>query len=261
MWAHGPLHAAVGGTLDCLVTSQSVPCNLEVLSFVLMFMSYLRASDRVKPAVAIGVGLGGLALGLLVGILGAWLFLSAWLFVKGQCKKKLKSICIALPSRVSSPHGSPLDIDDGQGTSVMYQPTTSSLGMLARSLESPVGSFTMPGENHTRHVYEPQFRTPEYAPISATQPAPSSQVYVVHRDNQRSPITLYHTDGGSRIVELPPSYPPSPSGQRAALSDVSSSSPSRTGEATSDVEAIPSERPLEPQRRPGQIRKHLRGPS
>jgi len=251
MWAHGPLHAAVGGALDCLVgnaTSQSVPCNLEVLSLVLMFMSYLRASDRVKPTVTIGVGLGGLALGLLVGILGAWLFL------KSQYKKKLKSACIALPSRVPSPHGSPLD--DGQGTSVMYQPTTSSLGMLARSIESQVGS-----ENHTRHVYEPQSRTPEYAPISATQPAPPSQVYVVHRDNQRSPITLYHTDGGSHIVELPPSYPPSPSGQRAALSDVSSSSPSRTGEATSDVETLPPERPLEPQRRPGQIRKNLRGPS
>ena len=264
MWAYGPLHAAAGGTLNCLmgnVTSQSVSCNVAVLSLIFMFTSYFRASDTVKPAVAIGAGLGGLALGLLVGILGAWLFL------KGQYTKKLKSARFAAPSRVPSRHGSPLDLSyehGSEGTNIRRQPTASSLGILGRSVEYQVEPFIMPGENHTGHVYESQSRTSGYAPIPATQPAPSNQVYVVHRDSQHAPITLYHSDGGSRVVELPPSYPPSPPGQRATLSDVSSPSPSRTGETTSEgtrVETIPSEHPLQQQRRPGQIRKSPRGPS
>jgi len=118
-----------------------------------MFTSYFRAFNTVKLAVPIGVGLGVLVLGLL----------SAWLFLKGR-HEKLKPACDALPSRVPSPHGSPLDIDDSQETNVMRQPT-SSLRVLARPMEYQVDPFAMPGKNHSEHVYEPQSHTPEYALI------------------------------------------------------------------------------------------------
>ena len=156
MWAYGPLHARVGGALDCLVgsaTSQSVPYNLAILTSVLVFTSYFRASKTVKPAITIGVGLG-------VFVLGS---LGAWLLLNGRYKK-IKPASDALPSRVPSPHGSPLDIDDSQEANVMRQPT-SSLRVLAPPMEYQVDPFAVPGKSHTGHVYGPQSHTPEYTLI------------------------------------------------------------------------------------------------
>ncbi|KAF8973865.1 hypothetical protein BDZ97DRAFT_1912319 [Flammula alnicola] len=257
-WANGPLHAGGGGTIACLAGNVT------------------SSSEEVKLPIAIGSGVGGLVVGILLGLLGAYLFL------KRRFNRKLEaSRFVDLPSGPGTPNA--LMFNHGSGPA-QYRPvpTTSSSGAVSNSLQMSNPSTLLhrmgPGTSH--YQVEPfsmpdeegrmttEIRSPTSAyvrrnsgrVVSAHEPAPiappaggQSQVYVLHHDSNVPPVTIYHQDG-TQIVELPPRYPPYSSSQSEVLSEGRSASDSRS-EGTSGNELI-----LHQSRQPNQIRKPAHSP-
>jgi hypothetical protein len=226
--------------------------------------------------IAVGSGVGGLAVGILVGIL------AAYLLMKRKYKKKLESdrfVDITSPGP-TTPHALAFDHGSGPG---QYRPvpTVSSTGMLTHpsnpsstmhrmgpgSMPYQVEPFSMPDEEGRRLAGD-QGRRMSYAPSmpahatsthesvprgAATTP---SQVYVLHHDSQQPPVTIFHQDG-TRIVELPPRYPPFSPSQSETLSEGRTASDSRSdGARTDGTDALM----LHQARQPNQPRKPPRSP-
>lgn len=156
-----------------------------------------------------GVGIGGLVVGLLAGGLAAFFFLRRRSHKDYPSpSSSLDNIASYRPAATTSPvqHHSPLQNDS-------YQ----------------IEPFRMGGEVRS-HELRTAPSTTEFGVASSTSSPPSTrqagQVYVVHHDGGRAPITVYHEDG-AQVVELPPRYAdgsdPSPSDARSR-SDVGSGS-------------------------------------
>jgi len=79
---------------------------------------------------------------------------------------------------------------------------------------------------------------------SATSAGRRQNVYVVHHDGGRAPVTVY-TEGGAEVVELPPRYPAG-----------STSDPSSRGES----EMTPTRESTQRRREPGTVPRKGRGP-
>jgi hypothetical protein len=98
----------------------------------------------------------------------------------------------------------------------------------------PPTSNQQAGASDTAPLCHPQSSSSASAPVPQGQEhAPGSQVYVVHHDGGRPPVTVY-TPGGTEVVELPPRYadsrdPPQPRRLPAVVARKSSQS-----EATSN---------------------------
>ncbi|CAA7259975.1 unnamed protein product [Cyclocybe aegerita] len=266
MWSNGPLHSGGGGTIACL--AGNVTTDFE---------------DTVKPAVAIGAGVGGLVVGLLFGALIAFIFL------RRNYKKKLSSArFVDVPGSASgSPNALLYDQRQGQGSS-QYRPlptvSSSSAGpsnnpsifnrTTQGSMQYQVEPFVIPSEDGQLYreprspgsAYGPSIPGGRAAssahehlvpPVPTPAPAqPPSQVYVVHHDSQTPPVTIYHQDG-TQIVELPPRYPPHSAVQSEALSDARSGSDSRSDGSRNDRSAI-LDFELQQTRQPGPARKSTR---
>lgn len=269
-WSNGPLHSGGGGPTDCLS------------------MEEVMHKTTVSPGVAIGSGIGGLALGLIAGILGAACF-SYWsrrrstrpdtfrkstnmsissLPPTGQYRD-LPSPPVAMGSDNSrdrlmrdgsyqiEPFVLPSDrefgargtTDGSSGTAFTTgntRPTSPRANSVAQSIgyrphHSPTNSAssqaggpmipTIPPPP-TSHSTSP---TGGMAPFAREEPR-SSQVFVVHHDGGRAPVTVY-TPQGTEVVELPPSYagsaPPPDDSNRLSDSGQTGSgtgSAARTGE-------------------------------
>lgn len=278
MWSNGPLHAGGGGSITCLAGNATRSVTIP---------SYQRRSSELSASsskevglpVVVGSGVGGLAVGILVGILGAYLSL------KRQYKKKLQSnrfVDMASDGPVTPPA---VMFEHGTGPG-QYRPvpTVSSSGMLTHPGQSSIPSsmmhrmgpgstpyevepFSMPDEEgrygagyeDRRMSYAASMparvtSTHESVPHGAT--TTQSQVYVLHHDSQQPPVTIFHQDG-TKIVELPPRYPPFPSSQNEALSEGRSASDGRSDGARTDAtEALVLHQP----RQPNQPRKPPRSP-
>jgi len=226
--------------------------------------------------VVVGSGVGGLAVGTLIGILAAYLYL------RRQYKKKLQSdrfVDMASDGPVT-PHALMFEHGSGPG---QYRPvpTVSSSGILTHPGQSSnpssmmhrmgpgstsyhVEPFSMPDEegrhpagrrmSYAASVPARVTSTHESVPHGAT--TTPSQVYVLHHDSQQPPVTIFHQDG-TNIVELPPRYPPFSSSQSEALSEGRSASDSRSDGARTDAtEALVLHQP----RQPNQPRKLPRSP-
>ncbi|KIM47926.1 hypothetical protein M413DRAFT_22504 [Hebeloma cylindrosporum] len=258
MWSNGPLHSGGGGSIACLAG------NITRSS-----------SKEVGLPVAVGSGVGGLAVGTLVGILAAYLFL------KRQYKKKLQSARFVdnmASDGAVTPHALMFEHGSGPG---QYRPvpTVSTSGNLTHpsnpssmmhrmgpgTTSYQVEPFSMPDEEG-RHAGHEDRRmsygasvpgrvtsTHESVPHGA---ATQSQVYVLHHDSQQPPVTIFHQDG-TKIVELPPRYPPFSSSQSEALSEGRSVSDNRSDGARTDAtEGLVLHQP----RQPNQPRKPPRSP-
>ncbi|KAL1709093.1 hypothetical protein EV121DRAFT_195744 [Schizophyllum commune] len=155
--------------------------------------SCLDASSSNKlPAIASGAGIGGLVLGLLVGGLASWLFL----------RRKQRDPRARHPSYADSdPFASPMLGAHDRG----------SYG----SSQHLLPPLNMPG---SRYQVEP-FLLPQEDRESAAGPRSpgggQSNVYVVHHDGGRAPVTVYHGDD-TQVVELPPMYPAGEEGEAAS---------------------------------------------
>lgn len=249
LWSSGPLHSGGGpfSSTGCLSGEQLVISPCPEISEQLNFVPRLDRSS-IQPYIAIVSGGGGLLLGLLAGILIAWLFL--W-----KSKKTKLDLLANSPT-----FGDPVVIPGQYPLHDQYAPipTTSSSGLSTSLLHGyQVEPFRFPDEDgrvhsgitsqshasgHTPSLSATQHRlTYEREPSSPTAmqpqhtalqqshdmtPSRPSQVYVVHHDSQTPPVTIYHQQG-TEVVELPPRYPPTPSAM------LSSPEPTTEGRSTS----------------------------
>jgi len=206
MWSNGPLHSGDGGTTGCLTGNDTL------------------SPGFIQPVVAVGAGIGGLVIGLLIGMA------VAFLLVRRYYKKKM-------PADLASLHGSPPNFHYRSiPTSGISHPThvseSSFSGLRFRaSSQYQVEPFVMPDENGLL-VFSDEARstgdtvtTPPPPPEPASSPSATQQqghVYVLHHDSNIPPVTIFH-ESGTEIVELPPRYP-----QNASQSDVRSEGQTRT---------------------------------
>ncbi|KJA29306.1 hypothetical protein HYPSUDRAFT_211195 [Hypholoma sublateritium FD-334 SS-4] len=244
-WANGPLHAGGGGTIECLAGNVTTS-----------------ATKKVSMPIAIGSGVGGLAVGFFVGVLFAYVFL------RWHLKRKVQaSRFVEMPPSAENM----FERRAGDGARYRSVPTTSTAGVTSNSSlinrlpSSPgyqVEAFTMPDE-HGRAVdapeaaYSPPARiTSMYsdgALASVPRPANTGHVYVVHHDGSAPPVTIY-TQEGTDVVELPPRYPPyasTPQSEEAAARSASASSRSDARNASEPLA-------LHQVRQPGQLSKRPR---
>ncbi|KAK0506019.1 hypothetical protein EDD18DRAFT_1455412 [Armillaria luteobubalina] len=223
-WSYGPLHSGGGGTTACLAEGSTTTGGKR----------------HVPIAATIGAGVGGLLVGLLVGLA------TALFFVKRRQHKKAEEQF--MPLGVSSPLSLDAQYRPVPSTPLPLQMDTSYTGT---PLHPPIGQsgsnyqvepFSMPGEDPHSHRgatsptsmneyannHAPSVAHESIAPSQAgsggsrTQ---SGQVYVVHHDGGRAPVTVYH-ETGTEVVELPPRY--AEDGARTSY-DLQSEGPSGSG--------------------------------
>lgn len=189
----------------------------------------------------VGATVGGVIVGLLAGALG--------IFTLNRCRS----------SRNDYQHREDLMRDSQSSTSHPQSPReVTTAGGRARSvggggLEYIVEPFAMPTASSDPSVpllpgsAPPTASPPDATSASGSDPQEQSaasrrqNVYVVHHDGGRAPVTVY-TEEGAEVVELPPRYP------AGSTSDPSSRSESETTRETHRS------------RQPGSVPRKARGP-
>lgn len=218
-WAHGPLHSGGQGPSDCLALGTA------------------KSDEGVSESVAIGSGVGGLLAGLAIGGLAAWFFFrkrrgsyyEPYVSNRGSGKGGARlevdtlyspAVHTAYPSdntmttqqsrRDSIRRGHRLAPGSAYEIEPFTMPDNSSEGLIPRSpggggmAAQPPASPASPARPTTSHDEATGSDT-----VSRAR-APSSgggQVYVVHHDGGRAPVTVYAAEG-AEIIELPPLYNP-----------------------------------------------------
>lgn len=204
-------------------------------------------SKNQPPAVSIGAGIGGLALGILVGSLSAYCIMRR---NRQKQQAEFDRSRLMKASTQGSSHGQEFD-RPMSGTSSNTRPTLSYADDISNSLNASssnpranrtgrsapthyqVEPLVLPGEGG--HAHHPIPSAPETVashshPSEADyHPQERSHVYVVHHDGGRPPVTVY-TGSGAEVVELPPTYPmdasrqtgprPNPTQRRPAASPI-----------------------------------------
>ncbi|KAF4623519.1 hypothetical protein D9613_002067 [Agrocybe pediades] len=187
MWSFGPLHAGSGGTTGCLTGFPS--------------------PKTIKPSVAVGTGIGGLAAGLIIGALVAFILL----------RRHVSNRFLHLSSRPGSPEPTmteqePTSTARGDRvvnppSSLGWSPITSISSPIQRRQDSTVRPFMIPrSDRQTSEVAQSNAALARTASAVSQDPGTNSQVYVIHHDSTISPVTIFH-QSGTEIVELPPRYP------------------------------------------------------
>ncbi|KAK0198515.1 hypothetical protein F5146DRAFT_1019958 [Armillaria mellea] len=255
-WSYGPLHSGGGGTTACLAEGSTTTSGKR----------------HVPIAATVGAGVGGLLVGLLAGLA------TALFFVKRRQHKKAEEQFMSLGVPPPLSHNAqywpvpstplPLQLDTAYtGTPLQLPP----IGQTGSNYQ--VEPFSMPGEDLRSHRgatsptsmnehannHAPSVAHESIVPSQAgsggsrTQ---SGQVYVVHHDGGRAPVTVYH-ETGTEVVELPPRY--AEDGPRTSY-DLQSEGPSGSG--GSDVSPSTASRDYFNQpRRPGGAPKKLQASS
>ncbi|KAK0465235.1 uncharacterized protein EV420DRAFT_1513490 [Desarmillaria tabescens] len=211
-WSYGPLHSGGGGTTAS-------------------------GNDCVPIAATIGAGVGGLVVGLLAGLV------TTLCFIKRRQRKKADEQFMPLGVSPSLSHNA--QYRPVPSTPLSLQPDTAytqhpPIGQSGSSYQ--VEPFSMPGEGmHSHRGATSPTSMNEYVNNHASSVAhesiapsqagsggsriQSGQVYVVHHDGGRAPVTVYH-ENGTEVVELPPRY--AEDGLRTSY-DVQSEGPSSSG--------------------------------
>lgn len=251
---------------------------------------------------AVGAGLGGLGVGLLTGLLGTIAFFhcrstrykprDSLLDLRGNSHPgSPQGAYLTVPSVTSHYHAVPNSAgltDNSLGLS-----TQASSSFANRISNAPSGTqyhiepFIMPPvteDGRLRPITSPTHANPSNPSLNTAPSAPEtsirptsagrtqSQVYVVHHDGGRAPVTVY-TQEGTQVVELPPGYPggagedpigplrsPHSHVGHDARSDLMASS-AGAGSGSSDAGRTENNGPVDPPaflqrpRRPGQIQK------
>jgi len=176
------------------------------------------SSSSVVPA-AIGASVGGILVGLLAGAFGILAF-GRWRGSRRHNKHPEYPIRDSLLS-TDSPRN-PREMTGG-GREYIVEP----FGMPSTLHSSSPSNPGAPGGNTTNPTTSPANAPPDGAGSSdpADQSGRRPNVYVVHHDGGRAPVTVY-TEEGAAVVELPPQYAAGSTGTPSE-SDPSQSDPSR----------------------------------
>jgi hypothetical protein len=224
-WANGPLHSGGDGPTDCLSLGAG-------------------ATNEVSRGATVGAGIGGAVAGALLGILASFLYLrkrnrkSSYDRFAGSGKPSTDQHgdqaelvghpAVPASSLERAPSGQSREATIASGISSSGA-SPSLLGRLGHTNQQfHVEPFVLPSPT----TQQPRCLPPEATPASPTSveqsnasdagsalaaqsdspPAPvpqaqaqASQVYVVHHDGGRAPVTVYTPDG-TEVVELPPRY-------------------------------------------------------
>jgi len=197
-WMTGPLHSGGNGPTDCLVLGGN---NLGISPSVV-------SQSGISSKVVIGSTIGAVVFGFLVGSLGSLCWNRKKSTADPPEKGKEKEAGL-----VSSPRGSRFAVEPYPLPS-QTEPQPPELAGESMSRSTSPNSTMHPGRAEmTRH----------------TSDGSSRQVYLVHHDGGRPPISVYHPEGAN-IVELPPSYGPRTpidpqTGQQTSLAQRMDSSP------------------------------------
>jgi len=208
-WANGPLHSGENGPTGCLTGAVDA------------------GSPKKKvPTTTIGAGVGGIVVGLVAGIV------AAYFFMRRRHKREADTLMdLGSGSPMGSPHSVAFD-RALSGASSHYRAVPSNplsgqlidgppgspparsmpLNRMIRSGQYQIEPFTLPEDGRTTAHGAPSTMDATVAPdesqaqshSSGSQPQ-QNQVYVVHHDGGRAPVTVYHQDG-TEVVELPPRY-------------------------------------------------------
>jgi len=184
-WMTGPLHSGGNGPTDCLVLGGN---NLGLSA------SIASAGD-IPSKVVIGSTIGAAVLGLLIGILFSFYWNRKHRPNESKEKGKGKQGDADAETRpAQSPRPSRFAVDPyplPQKEPEPHSPEASTAGDLLSRSASPNSTMQLTRSDIMRQ------------PSSGS----SQQVYLVHHDGGRPPISVYHPEGAN-IVELPPSYGP-----------------------------------------------------
>jgi len=180
-WMTGPLHSGGNGQTDCLVLGGN---NIG-------YAASLSSGGDITSKVVIGSTIGAAVFGLLVGILFSYFWGRRQKHDNIPEKGKEKDVVTTASPRATrftvEPYPLPNQTD----------------------AQTPEASPKETGETITRSTSPNSIsqtgRSSEM--LRQTSETSSRQVYLVHHDGGRPPISIYHPEGAN-IVELPPSYGP-----------------------------------------------------
>ena len=193
-WANGPLHSGENGPTTCLSGNSN-------------------SSNSTPLGATVGAGVGGLAIGVLVGIASAYIPLKR----RQRRRKPLVDIVSGSPTAgyfdqptagsASQYRPVPSLSFSGQDTSVGSSLSNNALNRVTHPPSHyQVEPYVVPFEDGTQQpVRSPSLSVVTSAPTEPPPAASSSHVYVVHHDAGRPPVTVYHQDG-TEVLELPPRY-------------------------------------------------------
>ncbi|KAJ7814153.1 hypothetical protein B0H14DRAFT_3090175 [Mycena olivaceomarginata] len=209
-WAYGPLHSGEGTSTACLSGTK------------------VSAPNMVSVVTALVSGIGGLLVGLIAGSVGVFAFYR-------QRQRRTRHTPLLNPTG-SEGYTDPFLLRTP--TSAHYQavPTQLPHDMSSSSLSSSpsyiamqrmqkegshyqVEPFTPPGDRRHSSYGSELNGEPHHATSSTAASGSAGNIYVVHHDAGRAPVTVYHQEG-SEVVELPPRYIPDSSESGSATNDL-----------------------------------------
>jgi hypothetical protein len=229
-WARGPLHS--GSSND----PKQPPTCLSQISEAIATPGPT-SSKGIKPVAAAGAGVGGIFVGLLLGLI------PTYYCMRGRVKKAQEESELREKSLANLNYQSPNVTVTRPGLRPLSNPSVSVSSHVYSSTGGEPTRLSMAattlGNRETRYQTEP-FRMPvDDAPLSpsggnylnpsddgsiypstdvdsqagsrvagssqAGAPENRNQVYVVHHDGGRAPVTVFTPDG-TQVVELPPQY-------------------------------------------------------
>ncbi|KAJ7275428.1 hypothetical protein B0H12DRAFT_259176 [Mycena haematopus] len=188
-WSYGPLHSGQGTSTTCLSGSKE------------------SESNTIR---ALASGVGGLLTGLIAGTIGVFTFYRQRRrrATDGPSLDQMELEGYTDPYNLrfptSSAHYKAVPTQIPQDASSSSLPSSPNHGAMLRmqreSSQSQIEPFTPPGE--IRHSsYGSEFNGEPHHGRTRS----GGNIYVVHHDAGRPPVTVYHQEG-TEVVELPPRY-------------------------------------------------------
>jgi len=197
-WAQGPLHSGDNDDTACLNTNHSPDGQ--------------SSSSSVVPA-AVGAGVGGIVVGLLAGAFGILAFLRRRGSNRNVHRQDLMRDSQTSSNGPQSPReisatGRTVNMAGGSGLEYIVEPFAMPSTMPSSSSSDPSVPLLPGGMTSPTTASPPDAASASGLSDPADQSARRTNVYVVHHDGGRAPVTVY-TEEGAEVVELPPRYPAS----------------------------------------------------